>query len=336
MSQAVQKIELKVENVMPKNDNMLAILWLLNSGAKMTAKQISEKLEINIRTVYRYIDALCASGVPIISESGHNGGYSLLNQFIRAPLLFDMEEKKALLHAAVFAKEAGYPLSEALGSATAKLKMYSNQTQESILNRHLEGFEVISQRRSSSIQPVLVGLEQAIDIEFTVEIDYRSNRDEQPKKRMIDPYGLVYWNNRWYVVAFCHLRNEIRSFRAERILEIKHTISKFKRPEAFSPRGFFMKNLLPDSDGKDGIISLKIEGRPDALDDLCQHWFLGHYLKERTLNRAIFWLEEEFIHNYVPNFLLPYGKSIQVIEPQSLKEKLIATASELMEYYKRQ
>src|SRR6185312_13343354 len=104
-----------------KNDNMLAILWMLNSGVKMTAKQISEKLEINIRTVYRYIDALCASGVPVISDTGHNGGYSLLNNFVKAPLLFDMEEQKALLHAAVFAKEAGYPFNEALTSAASKL-----------------------------------------------------------------------------------------------------------------------------------------------------------------------------------------------------------------------
>lgn len=59
---------------MPKNDNMLVILWMLNSGVKMTAKQISEKLEINIRTVYRYIDALCASGVPIISDTSIMAG----------------------------------------------------------------------------------------------------------------------------------------------------------------------------------------------------------------------------------------------------------------------
>ncbi len=57
---------------MPKSDNMLTILWMLNLGTKVTAKQISEKLEINIRAVYRYVDALCASGVPIISDTGHN------------------------------------------------------------------------------------------------------------------------------------------------------------------------------------------------------------------------------------------------------------------------
>lgn len=318
---------------MAKNDNMLAILWMLNSGMKITAKQISEKLEINIRTVYRHIDALCASGVPIISDPGHNGGYTLLNNFIRAPLLFDMEEKKALLQAAVFAKEAGYPLSEALDNATTKLKMYSNQEQESRLIHHLAGFEVINHAINPSIQPVLAELEQAIEKELSVEIDYRSGHDEQPKNRMIDSYGMVYWNDKWYTVAYCHLRNGIRSFRVDRILSIKCTQTIFKRPENFSSREFFMKNLLPDLVGKEGLISLIIKGRPDALDELGLHWFLGHHLKERTSDQAIFLFEEKSIHNQVPYFLLSYGKSIQVIEPQSVREKLVDIASELMEYY---
>lgn len=318
---------------MPKNDNMLAILWMLNSGTKITAKQISEKLEINIRTVYRYIDALCASGVPIISDAGHNGGYSLLNNFITAPLLFDIEEKKALLQAAVFAKESGYPLSEALGHATSKLKMYSNQEQESILSRHLAGFDVINRKGDPSIQPVLVELEQAVANDFSVEINYRASHKEQPENRVIDPYGMVYWNNKWYTIAFCHLRNEIRSFRAERILQITRTQLKFKRSEAFSAREFFMHNLLPDVVGKDGLIQLIIAGRSEVLDDLCLHWFMGHHLKERTSNQAIFLLEEKSLHTYVPYFLLSYGKSIQVIEPPSLKDKLVAVVSELMEYY---
>ena len=319
---------------MPKNDNMLAILWMLNSGVKMTAKQISEKLEINIRTVYRYIDALCASGVPIISDTGHNGGYSLLNNFIRAPLLFDVEEQKALLHAAVFAKEAGYPFSEALNNATSKLKKYSNERQGKELNRHLTGFEVINRDYHPSVKPVLMELEQAVANQYSVEIEYRSSREEQPKYRVIDPYGMFYWNNKRYTVALCHLRNEIRSFRAERILHIERTQMMFKRPEAFSAREFFIKNLLPDLAGKEGLISLIIGGRSEALDDLCLHWFLGHHLKERTSNQAVFLLDEKVIHAYVPYFLLSYGKSIQVIEPLSLKKKLVAVASELMEYYK--
>ncbi|MFX3649941.1 MAG: helix-turn-helix transcriptional regulator [Paenibacillus sp.] len=318
---------------MPKNDNMLAILWMLNSGARITAKQMSEKLEINIRTVYRYIDALCASGVPIISDTGHNGGYSLLNQHIKAPLLFDMDEKKALLQAAVFAKEAGYPLSQALDNATSKLKMYSNQEQENTLHRHLAGFNVINRMVDPSVQPILTELEQAVANECSVEIDYRTSGEKQPKNRIVDPHGMVYWNNKWYTMAFCHLRNEFRSFRVDRILRIKPTLLRFKRSEAFSARELFMQNLLPDVVGKEGLISLVIEGSSEALDDLGLHWFMGHYLKERTSNQAIFLFDEESMHTYVPYFLLSYGKSIQVIEPQRVKDRLFAVVSELMEYY---
>ncbi len=78
---------------MPKIYNVLAILWMLSSGEKITAKQISEKLEMNIRTVYRYIDTLSTSGVPIISEPGHNGGYTLLNNFVEAPLFLILRSK---------------------------------------------------------------------------------------------------------------------------------------------------------------------------------------------------------------------------------------------------
>ncbi|MEO3946309.1 YafY family protein [Gorillibacterium sp. CAU 1737] len=318
---------------MSKNDNLLTILWMLNSGEKWTAKQLSEKLEINIRTVYRYMDALCASGVPIISDTGHNGGYSLLHHFIKSPLLFSMDEKKTLLHAARFAQEAGYPLSEALEKATSKLKMYSNQEQERILSHQLAGFEVINRRGYPAVQPVLQELEHAVANEGSVEISYRTRHEEQSPNRVIDPYGVVNWNNKWYTIAYCHLRNEIRSFRVERILTITRTPFSFRRPHEFSARAFFMNNLLPDAVDKSGFISFIVGGRAEALDDLCIHWFLEHHLQERTSTQAVFLLEEESLYTYVPNIILPYGKSIQVIEPQNLKLKLVEVASELMEYY---
>lgn len=180
---------------MSKIDNMMAILWMLKSGRKITAKQISEKLEINIRTVYRYIDALSASGVPIISETGHNGGYTLVNHFIETPLLFEVDEKTALLHAALFAKGAGYFGGKALDSATSKLKMYSNQEQDRMIKQHVEGLEVLNPIGKSPVEPILKELEQSIVNEVSVEIDYHTGHEAQLKRRMIDPYGIIYWNH---------------------------------------------------------------------------------------------------------------------------------------------
>lgn len=276
---------------MPKIDNMLAILWMLRSGEKITAKQISEKLEMNIRTVYRYIDTISTSGVPIISEPGHNGGYTLLNNFIEAPLFFDFEEQTSLFHAAVFAEEAGYYGSEALNRAISKLSKYSNQEQETKINQHLTSLEVISRLSSISMEPFLKELEQAVADGYSVKILYHKSGEKQLNYRLVDPYRIIYWNNKWYVIGFCHLRDDIRSFRVDRIESLMLTENKFNRPENFSARDFFMKNLLPTIEDKGGNTSLVINGNTRKLRNICQHWFLGHYLQDGLQIKQYFFLK---------------------------------------------
>lgn len=321
---------------MAKIDNMLAILWMLRSGEKITAQQISEKLEMNIRTVYRYIDTISTSGVPIISEPGHNGGYTLLNNFIEAPLFFDSEEQTSLFHAAVFAEEAGYYGGEALNRAVSKLSNYSNLEQETKINHHVTSLEVINRSIPFSAEPFLKELEQALADGRSVKILYQKSGEKQLNDRLVDPYKIIYWHNKWYVVGFCHLRQDLRSFRADRIESLVLTGDKFNRPENFSARDFFIKNLLPTTEDKEGIISFVINGEKNVLNDICQHWFLGHYLKERTLNQAVFLLEQDVLHTYVPHLLLPYNQSIKVIEPISFKRRLVEVLLELINFHEVQ
>lgn len=112
---------------------------------------------------------------------------------------------------------------EVLNSATSKLKMFSNQGQEKALDRHLVGFEVVSRICDPAVKPILMELEQAVANECSMEIEYCTGYEGYPKHRVVDPYGILYWNNKWYVIAFCHFRNEIRSFRVDRILNIIST-----------------------------------------------------------------------------------------------------------------
>lgn len=317
-----------------KSDTMLEILWILNSETKTTAKYLAEKLEINIRTVYRYIDSLCASGVPIVSDAGRNGGYSLPKNFVDAPLLFSVEEQRSLLHATVFAKEAGYPFGEEINNAARKIKTYTNREQESVLNHQLSGFEVVNNAINRSGMKVLEELKDAIANEHSVEIEYRTVHEEQAQKRVVDPYGILFWYNKWYLVGFCHLRNGIRSFRIERILQLKQTQMEFKRPEAFSAKEFFLQNIVSSHETDDKKVSVVINGKADAIGDLCNHWYLGQHIKERTSNQAIFLVDESAIHTYMSYFLLSYGKAIQVIEPQSLRKQLVSVASELADFYR--
>ncbi|MGG4547284.1 YafY family protein [Rossellomorea marisflavi] len=318
---------------MSKIDSMLAILWMLRSGEKVTAKQISEKLEMNIRTVYRYIDTISTSGVPIISEPGPTGGYTLLNHFIEAPLFFDVEEQTSLFHAAVFAEEAGYYGGEPLNRAISKLSKYSNQEQERMVNHHLTSLEVISPLRPHSLEPFLKELEHAVADGYSVKMIYHKSSEQQKHERVVDPYKMLYWNNKWYVIGFCHHRSDLRSFRVDRIKRVWLTEKTFCRPEDFSARDFFMKNLFPTIKEKERITRMVISGNENTLNDVCRHWFLGHYVQERESNQAVFLLEKDIVHAYIPNVLLPYGKSIQVVEPVSLKKRLVEVLSELITFH---
>ncbi len=101
----------------------------------------------------------------------------------------------------------------------------------------------------------------------------------------------------------------------------------------FSARSFFLKGLLPDPNQQEKLISIRIKGNVHALDDLCQHWLFNHGLIERKNDQALFKVDKESIHSFVPHFLLSFGKSITILEPTLLQEKLATISFELFNHY---
>lgn len=319
---------------MSKADNMLAILWMLKQGKKITSTEIADHLEIHVRTVYRCIDALCASGVPIVSEAGHHGGFSLLHPLVEAPIFFDAGEQLALVHAATFAREAGYPFGQKLEQAVRKLKQYTKPEQLEQLQRHEAGLEVLRSEPEPSLEPVLEQLETLCAKRATLRMIYRKSPESPEQPRSIDPYGLVHWQEKWYIVAFCHLRSEIRSFRVDRIQAIEPTGHSFMRPEPFSAKAFFMNRLLSAPGENQDILTLRIQGKGWAVEELCSHWYMHHYLVKQSPYEAFFNIEKEALNTFVAKLLLPYGPAIRICEPADLNERLAQMASELAEYYR--
>ncbi|WP_309119049.1 YafY family protein [Paenibacillus sp.] len=320
---------------MSKADKMLSILWQLRARQRVTAKQLAESLEIHVRSVYRYIDALCASGVPIVAEAGPNGGYTLLPTFRESPLFFDLEEQKALVHAAAFARENGYPFGEALDRAIGKLKRYANEEQQETLARHAAGLDVIAGAGGEDIGEMLQRIETAVADSRTIRIVYVKGYAGPTETRDVDPYGLVVWRSRWYVVGYCRLRQAVRSFRTDRIQSCETTEDGFVRPADFSAREFFMKFLLPEGGGPDdeSFVTVRLRGTARAIDDVCLHWLFSQSLAERTGKEAVFRMDAQWVRHYVPYTLIAYGTSIAVVEPLSLVEDVFSVLDRLRPHY---
>lgn len=310
---------------MAKADNLLAVLWLLRAHRRMTATQLAESLEVSERTVYRYIDALCASGVPVVADSGPDGGYSLTEQFRGAPLFFDAAELVALFQASQFARKAGYPHTAALQAALEKVRRNLAPAQLAELERHTHALTVVHAPRGGDVQPWLATLEQAVAAGITVDMDYQKPEQEQPSHRTLDPYGLSFTNGLWYVVGYCHLRQELRDFRVDRISGLTLTEGRFQRPADFRMEQRYSNQWILDRLEAGPLSQLRIAGEPWALAQLWDHWYLRFCRCERTAQEVLFHVDRRGLAE-LPQFLLTLGSCISVIEPASIRAELAQLA----------
>lgn len=319
---------------MVKLDYLLSVLWLISSRKRVTAEQIAEELEVSVRTVYRYIDALSMSGVPVVAEAGHGGGYSLPSSFAGMPLFFDTSELKAMAHGVLLAQQAHYPYSESLIRALDKIRHRLNATQLEELERSMAGIEVDEPDKAEGLQRVLDVLDRSIIEGQTLQIHYAKTGDEHPSSRSIDPYGILYRHGRWYVIAYCHNRESIRVFRGDRIREASPDGSRFVRPDSFSAKAYLANYMTASEQHADHKVQVTLKASDEMLNAICSQWYLKHSAKiERSEGEASLLLAEDAMMAYMPHMLLSFGKGIEVVQPQSLKEALVTLAKELAQHH---
>lgn len=317
---------------MGKLDYLLSVLWILRTNPVSTAAQIADKLEISVRTVYRYIDILGTSGVPIIAEPGHGGGFKLPEAFVGLPLFFETMELKAIAHGALLARQAEYPHANSLDSALQKISHRLNDSQQEELKRQTEGLHVVEPSRGFSLQAILRQLEQAILENKTLLISYAKSERNVPAERTIDPYGLLFRLNKWYLVAFCHKRQQERVFRVDRISDLFLSGGTFEKPANFVIQDVFHR-IHREEEPAGTPVTVSLAGSEELLDQICNQWFLQTHLTRRSNREVELVIPYEIMAKYMPPLLLSFGRGVQVIGPPSLKQLMSAHAYDLAKYY---
>ena len=222
---------------------VLAVLALLQAHGRMSGPELAGRLEVNIRTLRRYIIMLQDLGIPIEAERGRNGAYVLSAGFKLPPMMFTNEEALALTIGLISARRLNLADTDrAVESAFAKLERVMPLELKSRV-RALTETITLDPNRASSTPPseaVLSTMSSAAQLQQRVHIGYHPNQGEDTE-RDFDPYGLTYYLQKWYVVGYCHLRQDLRSFRLDRITRIDTINAHFKRPEGFDPLAHMMQ-----------------------------------------------------------------------------------------------
>ena len=241
---------------------VLTVLELLQARSLLSGPELAERLEVDVRTIRHYITTLQDIGIPVETVFGRHGGYRLRPSFKLPPLMFTNEEVLALILGLMVVQKIGVnDITEASEGAMAKI--------ERVLPMPL-------QERAYAIQEMLVvgipspemlvertmveTLSLAAQQSHQVHLRY-SNKTEQETERMLDPYGVVCHDGKWYVVGYCHLRLNVRVFRLDRIQQVEVKKEVFTRPPDFHILDTVLQSFLaiPDRWNIEVLLKMSLE-----------------------------------------------------------------------------
>ncbi len=213
---------------------VLTVLELIQSRPSITGPELAERLEMDVRTVRRYITHLQDVGIPVEANIGRYGGYRLRPGFKLPPLIFTEEEATAIMLGLLASTwleigQSAVAIEGALAKLSRVLPMRARERLEAVTS-HLVLFPHNQQARPDA--SLLIDLSGAIHASQRIEIDYRSLHNEVTHRK-VEPYGITGWKGHWYLGGYCCLRQDYRSFRLDRIQEVQILSETFEKAENF-------------------------------------------------------------------------------------------------------
>ncbi|MBN4056252.1 YafY family transcriptional regulator [Rhodothermus sp. AH-315-K08] len=226
------------ERRMNRTERLFALVLLLQNRPNMSSRILAEHFGISRRTVFRDLRALTESGVPL--TYAEDGGYEILEGYQLPPLMLTAREAATLLMGTEFMKL----------QSDASLRTDSDQVAlkiRSVLPREIREY-IDSLRSKTVLDPYWIHaaqeearadegrwyrLSEAVARERKVIMEYFVESRGETTKRTVDPLGLVYYTDHWNLIAYDHLREEVRNFRLDRIQSMHVLSESFTRPDGF-------------------------------------------------------------------------------------------------------
>lgn len=312
---------------MNRTDRLLGVLLELQRHKRVRAEDLAALFETSKRTIYRDIQALCETGVPIIAQAGL--GYSLVEGYFLPPLSFSVAEATMLLlGSALAAQSFDAQYRDAAHAANRKIEAVLSADQREEVAYLQNTIALVAPEAKGATREMLSQLRRAIIERRTIQFHYHTRypQDGQTAKntRAADPYGLVHWGGAWYLISYCHLRRAIRNFKLDRLTDLQLQERTFKRPANFSlqpsgePRRPLQVQVLFDAE----VAPWVKEARGFFMSEMKETPYgLLVTLQLHTEDEAIPWL-------------LSWGYHVRVIEPRSIRQRIAEEAEKILRHYR--
>ncbi|MBL7700774.1 MAG: YafY family transcriptional regulator [Ferruginibacter sp.] len=302
---------------MNRIDRVSAILIQLQSKKVVKAQEIADRFSISLRTVYRDIKALEESGVPLSGEAGV--GYSIMEGYRLPPIMFTREEAIAFLTAEKMVEKLTDPSSvQQFQSAMYKIRSVLRYAEKDLLDDMSAYIEVVenpylpAESKPLHLQAIL----KSIAGKEVLDIGYFANHNQQYSNREVEPVGIYYQGSYWYMIAYCRLRKDYRSFRTDRISYINITGNHFEKQHPS------LKSFLTKMKQEKEMHTIVIEVEKSVLKYFGDQKFYNGFVSQKEVGDKV---EMTFVTASLmgfTKFFLLFGEYAEIISPPELKELL--------------
>lgn len=306
-----------------KYETMIKMLMYLLQKKKVTARELSQRYDVSVRSIYRYVEELTVAGVPVDIERGRYGGVTIADTY-RLPVgYFTKEEYAATLNAldAMASQISDENILAAREKLESRQKIERNEMSvcgDIIVDGGTWG-------DSKKFTEKMRACEKAVNESLSLSIEYIS-REGVKSRRVIDPHVLIYKQNVWYVYAYCHQKDGFRTFKVGRIRSATFTGKSFEK------RHFTRDDIdLNFYYNSEELVDVTFKIEQSSLAD-AEEWLgidniepCGNAFKARAS------LPDD---NLLVNKILSYGGAVTVTDPPYLKEKVAAAAQNIADSYK--
>ena len=309
---------------------LITLIMLLQRQPNQKARDLAAELGISVRSLHRYFAMLDEMGIPIYAERGPAGGFSLVRGYKMPPLVFSPEESVAVcLGTSLVIEMWGQLYQDAAGSALAKLDnlLPDEQRDEVTWARRALVTTGLYHPSLDAQAAVLERLRRAIRESRRVIMVYHSASAPEPGARKLDPYALALRWGWWYVVGYCHTRQEVRTFRIDRIQDLTLQAEVFPAPPDFNAREFLARHF---------------QGQPQVR---VRFRFVPEAAHIARINRAYWDVFEEQADgsvvvtasapdlNWAASSALAYGPVLEVLDPPELRRLVRNWAQGIVKLY---
>jgi predicted DNA-binding transcriptional regulator YafY len=312
---------------------LLSLLLLLQSRGRMTAQQLADELEVSVRTVYRDVEALGASGVPVYADRGPAGGYQLVDGYRTRLTGLTTEEADSLFLAGMPGPAAELGLGAVVAAAQLKVLAALPPELRSRAARIRERFHLDAPGwfRGNEGTPHVAAIAEAVWQQRRLRIRY-VRWAQVEVERTVEPLGLVLKAGNWYLVA---RTDGLRTYRVSRVLELTALDETFYRPEGFDLADYwadwserFEQRMYP--------MRVTVRMTPNGLRGAQALLGLVAARELRDVEPQGEWTTvrvpvESLEHAVVD--LLRLGPEVDVLEPPELRARVIARIAAMSAVY---